>query len=193
MSEIATKAEFYRLSRAFRLGNRLPQWDWSVFSYLYRHAPASLPKQVGVRHLSRSFSRSARSRLLPTAAAYAQGVADPNPSKLLFDEGAPHQDLTLQGEVMADEKGLYLRYSTLPVHQRELWERDRTSPIPLVKHARGLHASALLRQHMEDLAWETLNDILREYPGAVVEFATFRRPVGVLGWNTLFWEVRTQY
>jgi len=39
----------------------------------------------------------------------------------------------------------------------------------------------------------TRGDTVLNFTYPIVEFACFDGPVGVLGWNTLFWEVRTKY
>jgi hypothetical protein len=121
-----------------------------------------------------------------------------------FDAAAPHERLTFQGEVAATERGLDLRYSFVQMHQQRLWELDQPG---VVQYATGLRASALLQKYMDASSWEMLNEILScqlgdnnsygnpllnfTYP--TVEFSCFDIPVGVLGWNTLFWECRTLY
>ena len=236
MIHIDNKQEFYRLSRQLLLGNILRQWDWEQFLTQCRlrtwGEPHDLPANgiVGVRHVRQSFTNKGNSGLLEIDEAIEYGLKATDKQNLLFDEGAVHDCLTIQGEVMATEQGLYVRYSHLQCHQRTLWhiaqhgtkglkryqlphnlhtltprQRDG-SDNHVVIHAEGLQAVALLQKYMDDRAWDMLNHLLGcqhgpdgtrgdelnfTYP--IIEFACFDRPIGVLGWNTLFWEVRTKY
>jgi hypothetical protein len=236
MRHIQSKAEFYQLSRANLLGNRLKQWTWKEFIDAYR-AGLELPEIIGVRHVRVAFTNKGTSGLMPLDEAMTYGEAQLDKGNLLFDEGAVHGDLTIQGEVSATERGLYVRYSHLQCHQRTLWHLDQVEKLaglskhqiphnwedyfyafggnpvnapayrPLVLHAFGLEASILLQKYMDDHSWEMLNSLLGcqlgennsygdpvlnfTYP--VVEFACFNKPIGVFGWNTLFWEIRTKY
>jgi hypothetical protein len=201
MRDLASKAEFYELSRRMITGNRLRQWAWEEFQALYQQN--KLPPVIGIRY--KDGVRRPATGLYPLAKAYDMGKTLLGEG-LLFDEGAPHEYLTIQGEVMASHRGLELRYSHAQIHQRILWLEDNTNG-GIVHHAYGLRASALLQLHMDDASWETLNGILAcqlgetntwgddvinfRYP--IIEFAVFSIGVGVLNTNTLFWEVRTKY
>ena len=237
MRHITTKQEFYKLSRQLLLGNILRQWTWDEFIAQCRlrtwGEPHDLPANgvVGVRHVRQSFTNKGNSGLLEIDDAIEYGLKTPDKQNLLFDEGAVHDCLTIQGEVMATEHGLYVRYSHLQCHQRTLWHiaqhglygltpcqlphnfhiltrrQRRGLDNHVVLHAQGLQAVGLLQKYMDDRSWDMLNQILGcqvdevntfgdqtlnfTYP--IVEFACFDRPIGVLGWNALFWEVRTQY
>src|SRR5580700_4565902 len=118
MRDIQSKEEFYALSKKLLLGNRLNQWTFEEFEKLYKEKPDSLPVIVGVRHVRKSFTNKGVSGLFPRDKAYEYGIDTPIKSDLLFDEGAVHDHLTIQGETMATPQGLYLRYSHLQVHQR---------------------------------------------------------------------------
>lgn len=65
------------------------------------------------------------------------------------------------------------------------------------QHAYGLHAMAIVRYYLCPSSFEDLMTIFDKWPGAVVEFSTFSRRVGIVkgrhtnfGRNTVFWEVR---
>lgn len=214
---IIDKQEFYRLSRKLLLGNILNQWTFEEFKTIMQTNPGSLPEIVGVRHVRKSFTNKGNSGLMKRRDALAYGEKILDKHNVLFDEGAIHDCLTIQGEVMADHEGLYLRYSHLQVHQRTLWHIDHfgiqglrnfqlphkflkvmtqeqvLGLSPVVFHARGLQASAMLQKYMDGSSWDMLNEILQTFYYPVVEFASFNRPIGQLRWNTLFWEVRTDY
>lgn len=48
----------------------------------------------------------------------------------------------------------------------------------------------MLRAAMDSPSFDNLERLLHDYPDHAIEFSTFRRPVGVLNENTIFWEVR---
>lgn len=196
---ISSKSEFYRESLALRMGNRLNQWTFDEFYERYTTGgPASLPKLIGIRTMG-YVGMKVTGLYTPVQAMLLMTRHHPESRKWLFDEGAPNEFGTMIGEVMADERGLYLRYvrgcEEAKTHMRRLFEADLlTTPENRIwKHARGLKASMLLRSHMDASSWEFLNDTLREYDGAMVEFLCLSRNAGILNWNTIFWEVRTHY
>ena len=229
MYHIENKQEFYWLSRKLLLGNILRQWSWDEFVKKYAEGGQDLPAIIGVRHVRQAFTNKGNSGLMPLDEAYKYGCGVSDKSSLLFDEGAIHDRLTIQGEVCASERGLDLRYSHLQCHQRTLWHiaidgcvgleeyqlphnigdfpaYQMMSGAGVVLYAHGLRASCLLQKYMDIASWETLNSILGcqiysrmvenevlnfKYP--IVEFACFDRAIGVLGWNSLFWEIRTRY
>lgn len=183
MKTIESKQEFYRLSKLLLLGNRLTQWTPAEYRTLYEQGQMRNRKQVGIRHTGVAF-RNLKSYRTTPAEAYALSRAG---GDILIDEAADDSLMTFQGELMADYEGLYTRYSTRQCHQRELWESGE------YRHARGLRASQLLQQYMDDRSWDDINRILREYCYPVIEFACFSRSVGVMSSNTIVWEVRTNY
>ena len=189
MKHINSKSEFYDLSRRLLLGNRLDQFDYDEL--VRRATEGTLPSLVGVRHVQTAFTKAGKSFLATPEVAIRYGHSYLDRTALLFDEAAPTDHITIHGEVAATELGLYLRYSHIKCHQRQLWEMDGA-----VLHVTGLRASAVLQQYMDASSWDCLNDILScqldegfFYP--IVEFACFDCSVGVLGWNSLVWEVRT--
>lgn len=157
----------------------------------------STPAVVGIRHVGTSFSRRAVSLRLPRTEAvnYCNKLSpETREDKILIDEGVVDKSITLQGEIMLTELGLYLRYGVLQVHQRELWKLESNyQQAGFVQNLFGLQASLILKRYMDTSSWEKLNEILAEYEDAIVEFTCFDRKVGQLKWNTVFWEVRTDY
>lgn len=88
-----------------------------------------------------------------------------------------------QGEVMRDDCYLSLLWTDVDATMR---------PALAVRtyHDTGLRAYGLLRQAMDAASWEALQSIWDRWPDAVVEFTCYDRGVGLLGHNTVFWEVR---
>lgn len=183
MKRISTKQEFYALSRRGLLGNTLVQWTWSEYQKLFLETPEALPFIVGVRHVQKSFTAKGNSTLQTRKDAFYAGMTSTDRDSLLFDEAAPHEDLTIQGEIMADHEGLYVRYSNLQVHQRVLWDierkglidipehmlpcnaeiltkEQRTGAFPVLKHAQRLQAYAVLEKYMDVMSYEMTMDLL---------------------------------
>ena len=65
-----------------------------------------------------------------------------------------------------------------------------TLTTPYASHLDGLRAKLKLQHYMDAVSWDWLQEIFDTFPNSVVEFSTFSCPVGHLGWNTAFWEIR---
>lgn len=92
-------------------------------------------------------------------------------------------DRTLNGEVAVMDMEPILHYSTSPLVMREALATD----------SHNLHGPAVwefLVDYMDTKSYHNLLRLLRDYPNHVVEFTCYQGKVGVLGWNTVFWECR---
>lgn len=98
-------------------------------------------------------------------------------------QDVPGIRIVLQGEIQRDENYYTLLYST-----QDTYMRDALAESP--QHATGLHALLLLQRHMDAASLDTINDLFDRYPSAVIEFTTYDRSAGILGHNTVIWEVR---
>lgn len=198
MPNICSKDENNWLFRHGLIGNTLRQWD-DVGDFL----ASGFPGYVMMR--SRNMGRTPVNWL--TFEPRPSGVLSKRHPSLLwklklwsyaawdgewwtrdeayFTEMLPHQQsrVVLQGEVMRDSTGWYLYYSTAKAIMREAL---RSAP----RHATGVAAYTILRDHMDGSSWDCLLDLLDHYDGHVVEFTILDQPCGQRGWNTLFWEVR---
>jgi hypothetical protein len=106
-----------------------------------------------------------------------------NPQQIMWNQGLDDSLLILQGEVMRSTEHLTLRYSRVKKPMRvALLESEQS--------ADGLKAVVILKNALCPASWDLLNELLDEYEGAVVEFATWSNPDVVNGRNTIFWEVR---
>lgn len=92
-------------------------------------------------------------------------------------------DRCIQGEVQRCEDYLYLYWTDVSDKMRQALARRSY-------HTTGAAAVAILEYYMDQASWENLNHLWEVYPDSVVEFTVFRKGVGDLGWNTVFWEVR---
>jgi hypothetical protein len=194
---ITDKREFYRLSRAGLLGNRLEQWTYNEMSARLDRGELHPDKKIGVRHTGpyggKSFTTTAKE-----LGDSLRGLVPINQVNLMFDDSVDDDDITLQGEVMLDTRGFYLRHPSpafLNMHQRAIWNAEVQAPVwcGIAQHTRGLSAKLLIQRHMEPASWDFLNDVLSSCDDAVVEFSCFNHRLGILNQNTLFWEVRTNY
>jgi hypothetical protein len=103
--------------------------------------------------------------------------------ELLLDESAPDHIVVLQAEVMNSPRFLDMHYCLHSgVGMRQAYA--------MMSYANGLTAVNLLRAYLDPPSMDTLLAILHDYSDSVVELSTYPISVGVLGWNTLFWEVR---
>lgn len=188
---IPSKAKYYELARKGQLGNTLKQWTYLNFieEHLINLFEIKSVKTIfGLRcSIPTSSIQGTDLTVLEVVRrvelAIKQGV---DPATVYVDECAPDHLITLQGEVMRDEHYLRLRYNTVPgMRMRQAY--------PTMQHARGLTALLLLQRHADPMSMDMFNDIWGRYPSAIIEFSSYRCPVGQLQWNTLFWEVRDGY
>lgn len=102
---------------------------------------------------------------------------------LLFFETPPHHKNVIQGEVLR-HYDLVLEYTRAPGPMRHAFAAER-----LVAH--GITAKLILQDRLDPADYDDLMRLLELYPGHVVEFSTFRIPVGTVpGRKTVVWEVR---
>ena len=108
------------------------------------------------------------------------------PCELLVDESAPDHCVQLQAEVMNSTRFVYMRYALASgVGMRPAYER--------MQHTEGVRAVMLLRQFLDGASMDNLERLLDLYNNAVIELSAYPCKVGVLGQNTLIWEVRSGY
>jgi hypothetical protein len=181
---IDSKDEFLRLYRRGALGNTLRTW-------------ASLEEAIGSDHRGTFSVRDVRPNSdlscyrvpYEDLAAVASRMLARGALGVHFNESAPDDRLVVQGEYMdgvADGTGLlanrYLMFSDEPVPMKRVarW-----------RHAEGSAATAVLRHALDPASYDDLAAIGDLYPGHVVEFSAYDRPVGAIpGRNTIIWEVR---
>ena len=113
-------------------------------------------------------------------------------SEGFVNETMPDDKLLIQGEIMEDHAGLCLHVS----QEKGMSNQQAMAKTDWTNERRGVIAHQILRYYMDDLSFENVFRLLDLFSGeitqssAVIEFSTFSIPVGDLGWNTVFWEVR---
>jgi hypothetical protein len=100
-----------------------------------------------------------------------------------FNEPAPDEALTIQGELYENASGWWLAYNQEQVKMTVGMLR----PV----HVAGLKAKAILRHYCCPSSFEDLQCLLDLYPDHVIEFSVYRYTLGdVSNRNTIIWEVR---
>lgn len=189
---ISSKREMYALQSRGLLGNHLRTWSLQSF------VESNVDGSFGFRHrthsnsplFKRGFDRwgilNYVGKLLSSGKVVEADVVISEDTTLLDHFRA------LQGEVMRSlppDSGLMLIYSGLLASSTTFTCRDEMRQNPLTELS-GLRASYLLEQHLDAESMDFVNSTLSEYPDAVIEFTSFSHKVGMLGWNTVIWEVR---
>jgi hypothetical protein len=106
-----------------------------------------------------------------------------NAEDLILDESAPDDRVVLQAEVMNSRCFLDMRYALHSgMGMRPAYE--------IMQHTNGIRAVEILKTYLDASSWDNLCWILQEYSDCVVELSSYDCAVGVLGWSTIFWEVR---
>jgi hypothetical protein len=104
--------------------------------------------------------------------------------ELKFNQLMPDENLTIQGEIMLTEKGIYLLYTT--IKKPMLWAFKEE-----VLHAWGLKAKSILEYYLSPVSLEEVYLLLNQFSDCVVEFSSYSCLVGNLpNRNTVIWEVR---
>jgi len=187
MNRITSKKEFFARSQKLEFGNRLRQWTYPKYCVLLEEVPEEVPYRVSVRGGSAASTRIQAYALDPLKAkmhcesVLSRGYAEED--EIYLDETAPDSHVVLQAEVMNDENFYYMRYALHSgIRMRQAYE--------IMKHVYGSRAIRILREYLDEESWMNLITILQEFPESVVELSSYSFRLGVLNWNTLFWEVR---
>lgn len=104
-------------------------------------------------------------------------------SRVYVNEAADDEGLVIQGEIMRSINYYSMRYSKVKKPMRAALAESQF-------HVDGLSAKQIISGAMDSGSIEMLNHIFDRWPDSVVEFSVWDRPVGDLGLNTIFWEVR---
>lgn len=179
--KIVTKEEYYRLARQLQLGNWSTE-SWDGHTWL-KDIPSG-NKKVAVRVLSPDhdllkFDLTPKKASQHIRRIHAMGLATN------VSEHAPDCNRFFAGEVIRTERYIDLVYTTV----RCLRLREAKQP-EHCKVASGLTAHLLMKQALEPEDWDDLQTLWDQYPTAIIEFACYEIPVGVLNRKTIFWEVR---
>ena len=104
--------------------------------------------------------------------------------QIAFNQSMPDDYLTIQGELMKDERGLYLLYTKVQ-KPMNLALREKE------EHAFGLAALDIRKESLWPSSFSDVMALLEIYPDSVIEFSAYDVEVGnIKGRNAVIWEVR---
>lgn len=180
---IKTKEQSVELFRAGYFGNRVRQWntleelDADPFDGLVVLRQRSRP--AGGRGITiYDIEKKHASKVLSSQACIGQPI-----SSFYFNEAIIPSDVLFQGEICRTIKGLYLLYSTLPMHMHDALLKEP-------KHAFGLKARLLMEYFLDSSGLICIYEFLERFDDHVVEFTCCSKSFGDLGWRTIIWECR---
>lgn len=182
--KITTKKQMYALLRGGRFGNTLRTWC-TLGEMLDDGAPA----RIGLRYSGGTPGQYCAydMTLKEAISTFTKWVTEgAEASRILWCEAAPDQEIILQGEICSSEThGYALHYSTFKSQMRDAL---RTAP----KNHLGPGALLIIKAVMDPATYEDVLSILEDFPGAVIEFSSYRVNLGAIpGRNTVIWEVRS--
>jgi hypothetical protein len=104
--------------------------------------------------------------------------------ELTFNQSMPDNCLTIQGEIMLSEKGIYLLYTKVKKPMNIGLKEESIQEY-------GLKAKALLEYYLSPVSLDEIYLLLENFPDSIVEFSSYSCYVGNLpNRNTIIWEVR---
>lgn len=185
---ILSKRDYYKESRKLTLGNVLGTWDWRDF------LRTDLEGTFGMRDKRPGSSKLFKRHMdRKQVVAYVEsilrrGLISEDDVVISHDTSCADENRTLQGEFWLEPgRGLCVVNSRIPGHDNCRVEMQQ----PNLNYSYGVKAYALLRQYMDAPSFDCAMDLMRNYSESVVEFTCFgNSSVGLLKWNTVFWEVR---
>ena len=189
---IKTKKDFYRLYQPYRLGNSIRQYAWDQWLQLY--LSDEVPKDVFGWAVRVKIPDNPYMRYEMTAQEchdYAFDLIEMSgltSTDIQVSELAPDHKLILQGHVQRGTAFVHGEFVDTffadPAKNRMRASMDR------FRSMRGLAYWQKLRQAMDEPSFDQLREIWDEYPDSIVEYAVYSIPVGIMGINTIIWEVR---
>ena len=177
---IPNKARMYTLLGTGALGNTLQTWD-SADAVLRSDYTGNVAIRARQRNNPICLYDLPQEDLLATMRQ--EGIL--GRQDLVFCEAPLDKHRTIQGELCELPWGrLYWHYSRAKMPMR-----------PALKyygrHAYGIKARSLLREHADPSSLDDIDALLERHPGATIEFTCYRVPIGI--WphrRVIIWEVR---
>jgi hypothetical protein len=103
---------------------------------------------------------------------------------LTFNQSLPDEELLIQGEVMRSLENYSLTYTRVKEPMNYAFAKETL-------HENGVNALHLLKQNLFPSSYEDLQALFDIFPDSVIEFSSYRIPVGNLpNRNAILWEVR---
>lgn len=175
---IENKLQMYELYEKGEFGNKFPCWN-SLEDYL----ASGYEELVALRHKTNGMGGFFLPDLGKEEVKREIKNRNLGRNEIHITACAPDELRTIQGEVMQSEDYFTLFYSHLKKPMRQALMEGGI-------HSKGFHSHITLQMYMDRSSFENMNELFYKYPDHVIEFTCFRKSVGELRWNTVFWEVR---
>ena len=177
---VKDKREAFALYHGGKFGNKLRTWD-TVKDFVYSRYVGLVTMRYKGHGGAWVAYNVPHDQVADTAKQWIREGADP--LRIVVNESAPDDRLTMQGEVVLVPQGLALFYSTEKTKMRIAMQNGIQ-----VYHR---EANALMRRYCFPSSYDDLMDLLQMYPDAAIEFSCYAMAVGdCRGRNTVIWEVR---
>lgn len=176
--KIMNKMQMYELYEAGEFGNKFPCWN-TLEGYL----ASGYEELIALRHKTNGMGGFFLPDLTRDQVKQEIKSRKLQPEEIHITACAPDDLRTIQGEVQRNHYGFDLFYSDLKMPMRYALAAGGKTEI-------GFKAMSILHTYMDGESYANLNRLFEKYPGHVVEFTCFRKSVGELRWNTVFWECR---
>lgn len=181
MKAPTNKLDFYRGWQAGKFGNRIRTFDnLSLLQESEYRGPVTIRyKQTGSPYCRYLVPQSEIESHIDSCVLNGADRA-----MFTFNEPAPDDQLTMQGEVYRSTVGLYLFCSHDQLPMRKALEQSG-------KGFFTIQALGRLQKYCNAKSYDMLMDLLDDYPDGVVEFSCYDRNLGnIPGHNTIIWELR---
>ena len=115
----------------------------------------------------------------------AQGFAE---SRMWINAQMPDYAVVVQGEyLVGDDGGVPEDVFFCSTEKRQM----RPALDSTGRHIGRLAAMDLLQRSLDYDSWSNFLWLRETFPGHVIEISVYSQPVGLLGWNSVVWEVRS--
>lgn len=183
---VNTKLDFVKRYQQGEFGNRAPTWN-GISEFLRGDPPYKSSDLIHLRNRKAGGPTWYDVKAEDVEEVYMQIVNTKlaEPQDIYLSAMAPTPDTLFQGEIFLRDDGiLNLFASTVAKPMRESLKEGG-------KSYEGIIAWLLLKHFLCPNSQEWILELLRRYPGHVIEFSTYAKRWGTLSnFNTVFWEVR---
>lgn len=180
---VLTKGDMYRRLHALEFGNIIRSWDT-----LEEMKASGTTQPFAIRT---KVPGGAFQSYIPQADADTAVLnflkAGYHLTELNFSEHFGYKDFALQGEVGYSVTGLSSKVTFSPKPMRDAFTLNEQ-----IVHHGHFGSRMLLNTYFDQVSLDNIESLFEKFPEHVIEFtcATIGTKIGVLGWNTVFWEVR---
>jgi hypothetical protein len=179
---VNSKSEYYSLYEKGFFGNKPLTWN-SIEEIVKNRWEGKICIR-GKKGIARSKARF--NLTLEEARNYIhslekEGILEKN---LTFNQSLPDEELLIQGEIMRSIRSYSLTYTTIKEPMNYALAKETLC-------TEGLTAINLIKANLFPSSYEDLQTLFNIFPDSVIEFSSYRIPLGSLpNRNTLIWEVR---